>query len=128
VVFNGCDSKWSGPVGDSGLAPASRNERFHGAWVFTARVKSSKVAFGNSGDWVLLKAPGGVAIESLAWGDASEGPKDCPLIERVPDDPRGSVQRTGVPGDFAAHGETWGVPFSPGVFESPKRVEDKPSR
>lgn len=117
VVFNGCDATWTGAVGDSTLAPPIGNPGFSGAYVFTARVKSQRVAFGNSGDWVLLSAPDGKPVECVVWGDVTDGPAGCPSVAHAPEDPRSSVaRRPGASAEFQAHLDLAGVPFGPGSF------------
>jgi hypothetical protein len=102
VVFNGMNSTWAGPVGDSKTPPPTvtpvaaptgadkapgaeaskglggsggpgKNDLFGGAWVFTMKNTNSKVALGNSGDQVLLSAPDNTPVQRVYWSE--EGPK-----------------------------------------------------
>jgi len=68
VVFNGLNSSWRGPVGDSRRAALAPHDLFHDAWVFTMRNTSAYVGLSNTADWVLLTAPDGTPIECVAWG------------------------------------------------------------
>jgi hypothetical protein len=120
VLFNGHDAKIPGPVGDSKSAPMGVNENFHKAWVFTARVGSSRVSFSNAGDAACLKSPGGTPLQRVRWGKADEksGGTGFALDEIAPASSKGSVQRDGIGKDAAwrAHQEVDSTPFSPGAF------------
>ncbi len=116
VVFNGSKQKWTGPVGDSGRAPAARHDKFDNAWVFTMKASSSRAGFSNGGDFVLLSAPGGVPVQRVRWGGSPELATDAPLVEDAPSSSAGSVQRESVAGAFVPHAEIDGLPFSPGRF------------
>ena len=74
VVFNGMNSTWSGPVGDSKAPPPppGKNEGFGGAWVFSMKNVNSKIALGNQGDQVLLSAPDNTPVQRVYWSE--EGP------------------------------------------------------
>lgn len=119
VVFNGFQQSWTGPVGDSTKA-APVNDRFHNALVFTARGKSSRSGLANDGDWVLLSAPDGHALQCVKWGQTEGEPARGALVEEAPLTDSGSVQRDGVAGAFVPHrslgGPYEGRPFSPGQF------------
>ncbi len=70
VVFNGCESTWSGvgPVGDAQKAPSGPNQSFDKAFVFTARVPSSRTSWANNGDYALLSDPAARPIQVVWWG------------------------------------------------------------
>jgi hypothetical protein len=120
VVFNGNKQTWTGPVGDSTKA-APRNDRFHNAYVFSMRVKSSRRGLANGGDWVLLTAPDGRAVQCVTWGEVEGRPDRGALVEEAPLTDSGSVQRDGISGGFVSHRSLGapheGRPFSPGHFE-----------
>ncbi len=98
VVFNGMNSTWAGPVGDSKSPPPplppvapvatpgtdkapgaeggkgpGKNDLFGGGWVFTMKNSNSKVALGNTGDQVLLSAPDNTPVQRVYWSE--EGPR-----------------------------------------------------
>lgn len=106
VVFNGHNAKWTGPVGDTSRAPEAKNEKFHGAYVFTSRNDSDRVGLNNAGDWVLLSSPDNKPLECVLWGNADKGePKAAAtkiykITEQVRD---ASVQRRSVGEDFTSH-------------------------
>lgn len=122
VVFNGCESTWSGvgEVGDSKKAPAAPNESFGGAFVFTMRAPSSRTSWANGGDYVLLSDPNSQPIHVVSWGTFNEPIPQAKLAEVAPITTRGSVQRTSLDGVFIAHSpakDTPKVAWSPGVFD-----------
>jgi hypothetical protein len=124
VVFNGGPkARVPGPVGDAEQPPASGNPRFDGAMVFTAGLGGNK-AFANAGDFVLLLDPAGRPVDGVVWGEPSVSPPNADAggpwggyrLQRVDDDPGGSVQRLGAYGDLEAHRSIDGRRFSPGVM------------
>lgn len=150
VVFNGMGSAWSGPVGDAKTPPTGKNERFGGAWVFTMKNTSGRVALGNTGDHVLLSAPDKTAVHRVYWSEggpeAEEGPSVAggpgvpealtkagrarPLVvDFVPLVSRGSVQRESVlaGGRFVSHMEAECAAYSPGVYVVVRAPEKKPA-
>jgi hypothetical protein len=127
VVFNGCECTWGsvGPVGDERAAPGGKNDSFHGAYVFSAKVASTKTSFANSGDFVCLRDPSQQAVQVVKWGTYKEETPACPLVETAPLTNKGSVQRESVQGAFAIHATSAADPkvaFSPGKFELPERA------
>jgi len=83
VVFNGYKQKLAAPVGDSRHAPAAKNERFFGAYVFSMRNDSQYIAFANTADCMILWDPDGKPVEAIHWrhsvraGKGTE--KDAPV-------------------------------------------------
>lgn len=131
VVFNGHASTFAGPVGDGKSPPVATDPAFGGAWVFTMRNASGKVALGNSGDHVLLTAPDGTRVQRVWWSETPVAPsapestvppgagKPPPIVEdAAPAVQRCSVQRDGIlpTGRFVSHQDAEHAPFSPGVF------------
>lgn len=119
VVFNGYKQSWTGPVGDSTKC-ATPNDRFHNAYVFSMRVKSSRSGLANGGDWVLLSGPDGRAIQCVTWGQTESSPPRGALVEEAPLTDSGSVQRDGPGGEFVPHRQSApdeGRLFSPGRFD-----------
>lgn len=130
VVFNGYESTPPGPLGDSSHA-AAHNNKFHGAYVFTLRVRSQFAALANDGDCVLLSDAEGKPVECVRWGDKDQNPeKPAPLTDDVPES-KGSVQRTGVSSAFEPHrnlsGDLGSMLFSPGLFETKPTAAPTPS-
>lgn len=145
VVFNGHEAAWKNAayVGDSKAAPASASPAeagFGGAWVLSARAARSGIGFANEKDFVLLSAPGGVAVQRVWWGqeepDAVPGAGEGFVDEHAPSLSAGaSVQRESIaPGarfrdhrNLAGSGGTKGVKgalFSPGVYVVPSKPRD----
>ncbi len=144
VVFNGFEAHIPGPVGDSSKA-AEKNDKFHGAYVFTMKATSSYQALSNQHDMVVLTSPqsaGAGTVECVRWDfrDAQSAGKghgkgkennqparprdkhaegDAQLTENLPN-ARNSVQRTRAAGEFIDHVDLDGTPFSPGVFVEKK--------
>jgi hypothetical protein len=119
VVFNGYQQKMEGEVGDTTKA-AKKNEKFHGAYVFSMKNESPYAALGNEGDFVVMTDGGGKAVQVVKWGTtAKTPPKDALVTEEAPAS-IGSVQRNGSGGKLVAHkslpGELSGTLCSPGVF------------
>lgn len=127
VVFNGFESRPGGAVGTVSAA-AGKNEKFHGAYVFTMNAPSRYVGLANTGDYVLLSDPKGKAVHCVHWGNrtppseiTAEGEgKDAAgaraLVETAPE-ARSSVQRKSVGEGFVEHTELKSnVRFSPGEF------------
>ncbi|MFN7021390.1 MAG: lamin tail domain-containing protein [Phycisphaerales bacterium] len=148
VVFNGMGSAWSGPVGDAKAPPTGKNELFGGAWVFTMKNSSGRVALGNTGDHVLLSAPDRTAVHRVYWSEAGPEAEEGPGVEGSPGVPealtkpgrarplvvdfvplvsRGSVQRESVlaGGRFVSHMEAEGAAYSPGVYVVVRGPEKK---
>ncbi|MBL8764789.1 MAG: lamin tail domain-containing protein [Phycisphaerae bacterium] len=117
VVFNGDESKWESNIGDATRA-AGPNEKFAGALVFTAKNTSSRTAFNNTADMVLLSDPAGKGLEAISWGGAKlPAGRSFTINEDVPvTNAQASVQRKAPGGPFIAHADLDGKPFSPGVF------------
>ncbi len=115
VVFNGYKSKWAGPVGDTGRAPDTGNDKFFGARVFTMNVDSAKLGFSNKADYVLLASPEGELVECIKWGDIKP-PEKVKLVETAPDTDRGSVMRRTVDGALEPHPLMDAKRYSPGKF------------
>lgn len=131
VVFNGNASTIPGPVGDATAAPSKGNDAFGGALVFSMRQPSDRVAFANTGDWVMLTAPDGKVVHLIKWGEPRlKVPAGVGLVEDAPTARAGSVQRVGVSGSLAAHPNDGKVAFSPGVFAVPPslKAEEAPKR
>lgn len=131
VVFNGHESTIPGPVGDTKVAPATGNSKFHNAKVLSAKMTSSRASLSNTGDAVTLRGPSprqgqpGAPVQRIRWGkaDASAGGTTFPLDEVAPTTSKASVEREGLgPADpwrvHAAH--DGGTPFSPGLFVFPE--------
>ena len=120
VVFNGHDSKIPGPVGDARKAPASTNERFAKAAVFTMRTPSSRISFSNAGDAACLLSPDRKPLQRIRWGKADEkaGGVGFLLDELAPTTSKSSVQRdtTAKDGLWKLHTDLDATPFSPGAF------------
>ncbi len=114
VVFNGYESRWSGPVGDSTKAPASAHDRFSSAFVFTMKAETQMQSLANDGDWVLLSDAQGNPIQCVTWGQPEEKPPaGTPRIEPAPKVIGKSVQRAAGSEGFQEHPD---ARFSPGVF------------
>ena len=121
VLFNGFEQKPKGKAGTH-EASAGKNEDFGGAFVFTMKVETGKVGFGNDGDWVGLVSPEGTFVEVVKWGKPDqETPKDAKAAE-APAEPHGSVQRDSAGGKFVDHATLGDKSklFSPGEFETKK--------
>lgn len=115
VVFNGYGGKIDGPHGTDQAAPESGNSRFGGALVFTMGTRVKHRALSNSGDFILLSAPDGTALDCVSWGQPSpEPPAEALRLEEVPANPKGSVQRRKPGEPLAAHKELDGEASSPG--------------
>jgi len=119
VVFNGNESSWRGPVGSESARPREPHDEFHGAWVFTMGVTSSRVAFGNGGDWVLLTDPKGKPVHLIQWGTFDETPPQTPLMETAPASVKDSAARATVASGLISHESLSPLPFSPGRFPPP---------
>jgi hypothetical protein len=122
VVFNGYQQKMEGEVGDS-TKVAKKNEKFHGAYVFTMKNENPYAALGNEGDFVVVMDASEKPVQVVKWGGTAGGgknpPKEALVTEEAPAS-IGSVQRNGSSGKLVAHkslpGELAGTLFSPGVF------------
>lgn len=139
VLFNGYESKWTGPVGDSDRA-AAPHDRFAGARVFTMRVDSARVGLSNTHDYVLLTAPDGRPVHRIVWGDPVRGdpvrgdpvwgdsvwgdsddaaapaekpPVEALLVEHAPSVIGQSVERT-IDNKLVPHPHQDGRTYSPG--------------
>jgi hypothetical protein len=146
VVFNGFNSTFSPPVGDSKTPPTGPSDSFSGAWVFTMKNASGKSALGNSGDHVMLTAPDGTPVQRVWWSETNPTPsapaaepaaatpnpaappaptpaslKSKPplLDDYVPALQRTSVQRDSIlaSGRFVSHLDNEHTPFSPGLYK-----------
>ena len=115
VVFNGFESTWVGPVGDDRRPPPGKHDMFHDAWVFTMHNDSSMTGLANNGDWVLLSAPDGSAIQCVRWGNMAEiPPLDEAKVDQAPAVFSQSVVRTSD-GRYRPHADVLGpLRFSPG--------------
>jgi hypothetical protein len=125
VVFNGYKATIAGPIGDDKKAPSGPNKQFGGALVFSIRTKQPANAWKNDGDFALLSAPGGRAVECVQWGEPEPGPPSAAgSCATVDDAPRGSVQRTTATAEMSPHASLDGRAFSPG--EMPPLNPDGP--
>lgn len=115
VVFNGYDQKWTAPVGDTTRGPSGGHEKFFDARVFTMNVDSARLGFSNKADYVLLSAPSGRPLHCIAWGDIKT-PEHVALVEKAPENDRGSVMRRTVNGELEPHPPIEGKRYSPGRF------------
>lgn len=115
VVFNGCNQRFDGPVGDTETAPSATDPRFHNATVFTLRNDSTAVGFANGGDYILLTAPDGTQVHCIRWGTFEEPLPEAGLVEEAPKATGRSVTRRGPDGPFEPHPRELGL-FSPGRF------------
>lgn len=116
VIFNGLESNLAGPVGDSTRGPRDKNDNFHGAWALSMRATSTRTSLSNSGDYVMLIAPSGAAVQLVHWGKLPKALPQCPLVEEAPTTSSGSVQRESIAGRFVPHDRLDNEPFSPGAF------------
>lgn len=139
VVFNGINSTWTGPIGDSKAPPSGPNEKFGNALAFTIRNANSRAAFGNSGDHVLLSAPDNAPVQRVYWSEDGPIKPEEPAPADEPDGPpipkpqsppkpliedfaplvnKTSVHRDSLlsTGRFVSHMESEHEPFSPGVY------------
>ncbi len=122
VVFNGLDQTIPGPVGTAEQAAATGNEKFGGAWVFTAGNTSSNIGFANSGDWVCLRTARGVVVSCVVWGNPDEKrPVTDDRLVKLPKTSNASTQRTlaAAEGVFEAHPTVEGLRYSPGTPPPP---------
>ncbi|MCA9293567.1 MAG: lamin tail domain-containing protein [Phycisphaerales bacterium] len=121
VIFNGHNAAIPGDVGDANAAPASTNESFAGAWVFTMNMPSQNRAFANGGDFVLLLTPQGQPVDGVVWGNPSvTPPRGNFRLAEVDANPKGSVQRTAADADLDAHATINGSTCSPGEIPAAK--------
>ncbi|HYE01943.1 MAG TPA: lamin tail domain-containing protein [Phycisphaerales bacterium] len=128
VIFNGNECRWRGPVGDSRRAPDAASELFHNAFVFTMRSDSQRTSWSNTGDYVLLCAPGGEAVECVCWGKFDEPRPAAALTQDVPVGYRGSVARLDpYSADFSDHTSIAEGPFSPGLAVLPQQPAPPPA-
>jgi hypothetical protein len=122
VVFNGCDAKFTGPVGNPSKAPESGNEAFNGVMVFSMENSSKGRALANGGDWLVLAAPDGTIVECVWWGEPKPAPPQEALRKQEVDaNPKGSVQRLGPEAELEPHKGINGEPCSPGNIPSKGR-------
>lgn len=122
VVFNGYQSTLPPPVGSAEKGPEGGNTRFNGVAILSMNVQSKGVALANPGDWLLLSAPDGTAIDCVAWGTPTPPPPTKAMrLQAVDADPKGSVQRLTPDGPLEAHQDIDGQPFSPGTI--PRRTK-----
>jgi hypothetical protein len=131
VVFNGHDSKIPAPVGDAKHAPASVNDTFSKAAVFSMHITGSRVSFSNANDAACLFAPDKKPLQRVRWGKADEksGGTNFILDEIAPTTSKGSVQRDGLTKEAAwkVHTEIDATPFSPGAFPFPAPTAPQPA-
>lgn len=121
VVFNGFGDGVAGVHGTGESAPDSGNARFGGALVFSMGTKVKHRALSNSGDFIVLCAPDGTALDCVAWGEPSPAPPSGALrLEAVPANPKGSVQRVKPGEPLAAHREIDSKACSPGTIPDQK--------
>lgn len=131
VVFNGYQSTFTPPYGDNKSPPTGPSDAFGGAYVFTMKIASSKMALGNSGDHVMLTAPDGTVVQRVWWSDdpaakvheGEEGPAVAAKKKPLIDDSAPALQRTSIQRDsllvggwFVSHLESEQAAFSPGVY------------
>lgn len=117
IVFNGCDARWEGPVGDDERPPDTGHPDFSGAMVFSMRNTSERRALANNGDWIVLSAPDGTPIDCVMWGDPDPPPPpDTLRVQKVDANPKGSVQRLTPTGELIPHRQINGESFSPGMI------------
>jgi len=116
VLFNGYESHIPGPIaGPAAEAPAP-NESFHGAYVFTMANTKRTNALSNSGDQVILAAPGGAIIDIVEWGTIPmRGYITNPRRAHVKSRPGCSVARPNGVGEPVPHLEINGALYSPGT-------------
>lgn len=122
VVFNGYKQKWGGGIGDKSRA-ASKDKKFHNAYVFSLQTESQFIGLNNDGDCIQLFAPGvKESIDCLWWGKSEEAGRDpSTLIEKLPE-AKGSAHRIGVTTEWKQSGDLAGSLkglFSPGQVELP---------
>lgn len=123
VVFNGHGQKWTGPVGDATRGPSSGHEKFHGARVFTMGISAEMSGFSNTGEFVLLTAPDGKAVECVKWGNV-DAPAEHGHLDEAPTVMGQSVQRRTATSGLEPHPFTAdGKKFSPGMFP----LKDEPA-
>jgi hypothetical protein len=115
VVFNGHEQKWTGPIGDTTRGPSAGNEKFFDARVFTMNVDSARLGFANKADYVLLSSPSGRPLHCISWGDIKT-PEHVGLVEKAPENERGSVMRRTMDGELEPHPPIEGKRYSPGRF------------
>lgn len=122
VVFNGCDAKFTGPVGTPSKAPASGNDAFNGVMIFTMENSSKGRALANGGDWIVLAAPDGTIVDCVTWGEPKPPPPEGALrTQKVDANAKGSVQRLAPDAELEPHKGINGQPFSPGIIPSKGR-------
>jgi hypothetical protein len=117
VVFNGLEQKLPEPVGSADKPPEKVNERFSGAWVFSAGNTSKGVGFANDGDWVCLRDPQSKPVACVMWGDPDgEPPLSGEALVEAPNTSVASVQRTlaTAVAAFEPHPSADGLRCSPG--------------
>ena len=122
VVFNGFEASIPGPVGTREAA-ASKNPKFHNAYVFSAKAETKYVALANDGDCITLIDPDANPIECVYWG-AKQQPESAAAKLKAPDS-SGSIQRPAPGAEFVAHqnlpGPDADLAFSPGKFTLKKQ-------
>lgn len=132
VVFNGLNSIWRGPVGDSRRAAPAAHDLFHDAWVFTMRNTSAYVGLSNTADWVLLTAPDGTPIECVAWGRLEPPPPIRADLVLWANDIRGaSATRDPATGLMVSHldlGAAMHRAYSPGLHPWPPPAPEQNDR
>lgn len=122
VVFNGYKSRPPGPSGTEDRAPSGVNKNFGDGYVFTMGTKQPMNAWKNDGDFALLTAPDGTALEAVVWGSPDpKPPEKVGKVENADVTTRGSVQRETGEGAFVPHAEIDNKAFSPGEMPAAKR-------
>lgn len=115
VVFNGHDQTWKAPAGTSKQTPEAPHPDFHDAYVFTMQTRSSRTAFANGGDYVLLSSPSGQRVQLVHWGKFDEEMPEAILTEDA-EARRGSICRATASESLVAHRSLLELDFSPGRF------------
>lgn len=120
VVFNGFESHPVGPVGTTSTA-AKKNDKFNNAYVLCMNIKNKYMALSNSGDYVLITDPKGVAVECVHWGNRKPEKGLDPILDETAPECKVSVQRKNLQSGFVEHTAiSPDAKFSPGKFESKK--------
>lgn len=115
VVFNGYNTGVLGPHGDANNPPASPNEKFGGAWVFTMRNATRFRALNNSDEMVAVLDPGGAAIDAVVWGEPEVmAPEGCLRVATSRRTTGGSLVRTAADGEIQFHARVGTAAYSPG--------------
>jgi hypothetical protein len=131
VVFNGYLAKLPPPFGTKDTAPKEPSKAFGGALVFTMDVTSKTTALANNGDWVLLSAPDGTALDCVSWGEPDPPPPEAALRKQVVAPAAVSVQRLQPDEPLEPHTQINAQVCSPGVIPArtkpASRITDEPA-